>query len=516
MRACSSVPFPSTATTRTSRFTAPALAFTVVAAVAFAIAQPPVGDFWAARARQSAVSHGVGLRYWFAWFGGTVPGHYSVLGPYVVRFVNLGLLGAGSTIVVVALCRVLVRDTPGHVAATWVAAVGACFSLWSGRIPFALGTALMLIALVCVRADRRFPAAAVGAAAALVSPVSGAFLVLGLVGVALHDPRRRTTVLWTVGSAGVCLLAVGVYFGLPGSQGFQVPQALVAAAALSAMLAARPPAYVRTVLLISLVACPLLVIVPNGMGSNFERLTWICLPVAVAATGQARRAVVVLTSVAALTAGVAGSVKDLYVAAQPMSRSSYTAGLVAQLDRTPGLADYRVEVVPDGTHVAAYALLDHASLARGFETQSDNSLDGILSSPRLDAASFRRWLDQNAVGYVALDRRTLKSGPEDRLVRSRTLRYLHEIWSDAHWQLFAVAAPAPIVDRPARVATATQADLTVTAPAAGHFALRIHWSTFLRVRATPGGRAPSATLSPDGHGWTVLSTTGPGDYVLSG
>ena len=36
--------------------------------------------------------HGVGLHYWFSWFGGTVPGHYSVLTPYVLKIVPPGLL----------------------------------------------------------------------------------------------------------------------------------------------------------------------------------------------------------------------------------------------------------------------------------------------------------------------------------------------------------------------------------------------------------------------------------------
>jgi hypothetical protein len=364
-----------------------------------------------------------------------------------------------------------------------------------------------------VRNERRLPAVAIGALATLVSPVSGAFLALGLIGVAVHDRARRTTALWTIASAGLCLVAIAAYFGLPGSEGFQVFPACVAACTLLVLLAARPSPSVRTVLLISLIACPVLVVVPNGMGSNFERFTWLCLPVAVAATGQARRRVVALAAITALSAGVVGSAKDLYVAAQPMSRPSYAAGLVAQLDRTTRLAGYRVEVVPDGTHVSAYALLDHASLARGFETQSDNSLNAVLNSPTLDPRTYRTWLDENAVGYVAIDRRTLKSGPEDRLVRSATPPYLHEVWSDHNWRLLAVSNPRPIVAAPARLVQAAQADLTVMTPTSGRFAVRIRWSTFLHVRTAAGARA---ALTPDGRGWTVLTAGGPGTYVLSG
>ena len=60
-----------------------------------------------------------------------------------------------------------------------------------------------------------------------------------------------------------------------------------------------------------------------------------------------------------------------------------------RLDHTPGIDNYRVETVPDGVHVAAYALLGHVQQARGFETQADNAYDSILSSPTLDATSYR-------------------------------------------------------------------------------------------------------------------------------
>ena len=45
-------------------------------------------------------AHGVGLGYWFSWFAGTVPGHYSVLSPVMSRIINPGALGAASTVVV--------------------------------------------------------------------------------------------------------------------------------------------------------------------------------------------------------------------------------------------------------------------------------------------------------------------------------------------------------------------------------------------------------------------------------
>lgn len=487
--------------------------FTLLASAGFLLIQPPVGDLWAARARESAAAHGVGLTYWFSWFGGTVPGSYSVLAPYLSRIANVGVVGAAATIAITLLCHRLVRGSRHPTVATWLAAVGTAFSLWSGRVPFAVGTAVMIVALLCVRARRPGAAALAGVATALVSPVSGAFLILGLAGVLVHLPRFRRTATSAVVGTGVPLIAMAGYFGMPGPEGYPANQAIFAAAAIALMLVLRPDPYVRTVVIISLIACPLLAIVPNGMGSNFGRFAWICLPVAVAATARARPAITVLAGASALLFGIVGSAHDLFVAAQPMSNASYFTNLVAELDRIPNLAEYRVEVVPDGTHAAAYALLGHASLARGYETQSDNSLNGVLKSPSLNATSYKTWLDDNAVGYVVIDRTTLAHGPEDSLVRPGKLPYLTEIWSDAHWRLFRVGAARPIMAPPTRVLDAEQASLLVSSPRAGTFGLRIRWSRFLSAQSVDG--AP-ARLAPDGHGWTTFTCDRAGNYVIRG
>jgi hypothetical protein len=196
-----------------------------------------------------------------------------------------------------------------------------------------------------------------------------------------------------------------------------------------------------------------------------------------------------------------------------MSEASYYIGLNKQLDRTPGLAAYRVEVVPDGTYVASYALLGHALLARGYETQTDNKLNAVVNAPALDPTTYKIWLDNNAVGYVAIGRKTLKKEPEYQLVHSGTLPYLTPIWSDHNWKLYKVDDASPIAAPPAEVTQAGQAGLTVAVPEAGPVALRIRWSRFLQVKG-PGGI--DTGLQPDGQGWTTLVASRAGTYVLSG
>ncbi len=497
----------------------PALPPTVVAfasAVAFAIARPAVGDLWAARARQSAAAHGVGLTYWFSWFGGgSTPGSYSVLTPYLsVLLGGAAVLGAIATVAITPLCWRLVQGANHPVAATWTATVVAGVSLWSGRIPFALGTAISVATLIAVRAGRRWPAAVGTGLAVLASPVSGVFIALGLTGTLLVTRSHRQISATAIAVAAVSLGVVAVVYGTPGPEGFHAGQAVAVAVALALFLLAKVPKFLTVVVLLALAVCPLLVVIPNGMGSNFERLVWICLPVAVVATSGIRLPLALGTAAFAVLSGVRGTVADVQVAAQPSASASYYASLARELDTLPALSNYRLEVVGDGTHTAAYALLGHAALARGYETQADNALNRVLMSrTALTAVSYQAWLDDNAVGYVALPTVAVRAGPEYRLVAAG-LPYLAPVWSDPTWTLLRVRHPNPIVAAPARITDADQSNIEIDVPRAGREYVRVRWSAFLRVNGPDD--VPAPTLADDGYGWTVLTVARPGHYVLHG
>jgi hypothetical protein len=488
----------------------------VIAAIAFLVVHPQVGDLWAARARQSAAANGVGLTYWFSWFaGGSTPGNYSVLAPYLSALLGAALLGALATVAITPLCWRLVQGTSYPVAATWVATVTAGLSLWSGRIPFAVGTATSIAALIAVRGQRRVLAALWTVLTVLVSPVSGAFIALGLVGAVLYTRSHRTTSATTVVTACVALGVVGSVFGIPGPEGFSAKQALAAALALLLFLTSRPPKHLHVVILLSLAACPVLVAIPNGMGSNFLRFIWICLPVAVVATAGRRLSLAAFASAFAVFAGAQGTAHDVAVARSPLSSVSYYAPLAAELDRVPALTSYRLEAVPDGTHTAAYALLNHAMLARGYLTQADNALNAVLwSKADLTALTYKIWLDNNAVGYVAIDKTALDPNPEYSLVTTGTLPYLTPIWSNTNWTLYRVQSPTPIVAPPARIVDADQSNMTIDVAKAGTLPVRVRWSKFLAADAP--GHASGAIVTDDGYGWTILTAPVTGQYVLHG
>jgi hypothetical protein len=458
----------------------------------------------------------VGLTYWFSWFGGgSVPGGYSVLTPLISVLLGSVLLGAVATAAIAPLCWRLAQGSGHPLAATWVATITTGASLWSGRIPFAVGTAVSIGALMAVRDDRRWLAALLTALTVLLSPVSGAFIAIGLTGLALYSRTRRAISLTTIGAAVLSLAVVAVVFGAPGPEGFAASNAALTAGALLMLLAARPPKYLATVIVLSIAACPLIVMVPNGMGSNFQRFVWICLPVAVVATAGVRLLVALIAGGLAVVSGVTGTVDDLQVARSPISSPAYYAPLARELDAIPAMANYRLESVPDGAHTASYALLGHAMLARGYETQADNAFNAVLKSTTdLNAVTFKIWLDNNAVGYVAIGKTAIHPSPEFTLVSKGNLSYLKPVWSGTDWTLYRVDNPTPIVAAPATIIDAEQSRLEISIPTPGSIPIRVRWSRFLAVNPPKG--VLGATLANDDAGWTILTAPAAGVYVLHG
>jgi hypothetical protein len=495
---------------------------TALNAVAFLLVRPDVSDLWAARARASAVDHGVGLSYWFNWFGGSTPGNYSVFTPYLCALVGTELLGALAAVAATGLATILLRGTRHPLAASALAAVSIIANLWSGRIPFLLGGAFGVAALIAVRSHRRAWTVGLTLLSVLASPVTGAFLAIGLSGTFLTTRTKvyRPIVTFAVLTAGAALIAVALVFGTPGPEPFEFVFALEVLGALVLLWCARPPDHLRTTLYVTALATVALFLIPNGMGSNISRLVFFCLPVAVIALSPLRSRILAIAVVPLAIGGGAGTVLDLVNASHPVSSSSYYDSLIHQLDATPGLMNCRVEVVNHGAHAGDAVLLDHAQLARGWETQENTQLNNALDKKSLDATTYKIWLDNNAVCYVALPADSVKSNPEYDLVAKGGIGYLTEIWQDDDWQLFEVLSPTHIVAAPASVIAYSQAAMTIRIPCACAVKVRVRWSTYLDavLKQPAPNRAPAVTaeVSDDGSGWTSISTPRAGDYVLSG
>lgn len=487
----------------------------VANAVAFFVVRPDVGDLQAALARQSAVQHGVGLFYWFNWFGGTTPGNYSVLSPYLSAYLGGAvLLGCLSTVVLPPLAYRALAGTRYQLGATWVAAITTGISLWSGRIPLALGSVAALVALIAVRERRLTVAVCATIVSTFCSPVCSAFLAFGLFAAFLVDQQIRRAAFTVCATCLVTLLLVAFVFGNPGTQPYSLLSALLCSMVSVVLLLGRPAPGVATACWLAAIAAPVLTLFDNGLGSNFNRLPWICLPVAVLATGKARKWLVVFAVLPALGFCLGATVKDLVHAHAPEASTSYYTSLINSLKKIPNLANYRLEVVQTPqVHTEAYALADQVALARGYETQADRQNNAILfDKAHLDATTFKIWLENNAVGWVALNKHAASNSPEYELVAGQRLPYLQVINSDAHWTLYRFRDATPIVAPPEQLVSVTQAALTLEVPCACRFPVRVRYSKFLEAKS---GSA-SAQVSDDGTGWTVVVTSRPGRYVLSG
>ena len=490
---------------------------TVISAVLFLILQPNVNDLQAALSRQSAAAHGVGLTYWFSWFsGGATPGQYSLLTPYLTDVFTVAGTAAIAALLTVLLTQRAVRDLPYAQEAVWAATLASSYSMWQGRVPFALGTAATVVVAIGFR-ERRTAVLLAGAVVSVtLSPVSGAFIAFGLATVFLVDHRTRRLSLYGCVTALASLIVVAIVFGSPGPEGFSLIAAAITSAAVLIFLVADPPAEIRLLCLFAAVGSLLLVTFPNGMGSNFSRLVWIVLPPLVVATARAPRRLAVFAVIPALAMGCYFTVQDLYHSHQPASTASYYRPLGQELDRLPDMKQYRLEVVQDDSeHTGAYALLSHASLARGWETQEDNQYNSVLKSrATLNAISYKVWLDDNAVGYVALGTKVVHNQAEHNLVARGNLPYLHRVWSNPDWVLYRVSGATPIVAPPQRVVSSTQSQLVVQVRCTCRFPIRLRYSKFLQA-ATVDGRT-QATVTDDGTGWTDVRVPRPGRYVLKG
>ena len=495
----------------------------LVNAIAFFVLRPGVPDLWAARARGSAVAHGVGLSYWFSWFGGVTPGKYSVVTPYLCAVIGTELVASMAAVITCGLATHLLRDTRRPVASTWLAAVSVVINLWSGRVPFLVGCALGVATLICVNSRRRLSAATLAALTVLASPVAGVFVGLGLSGmlfVRRARPYRATIVLTVLFTAGT-LIWLAVVFGTPGPEPLPLYQIGQISFVLVLMMLSAPPDYLRVTLAVSAAAAVVAFTVPNGMGANLARLALFCLPpAAVALSGRGSRTLTALT-VPIVVLSVLSSASALLSATNPSSSASYYAALARELDALHAVGNHRLELV-DASHAAYAVLLDHAVLARGWETQEDLARNGILHKASLDARSYQAWLDENAVGYVAVDG-TGHSSPEAEIIRIVRPAYLREVWSSAHWHLYDVRHPTPIVAGPAVLAGSRQSAMIVRVPCACRASLRVRWSKFLAISPYLRTGTPEPvedtyhpTLMPDRLGWTTLTTNRPGTYILDG
>ena len=338
-------------------------------------------------------------------------------------------------------------------------------------------------------------------------------------GVFLTRPEWRRTVVTVAAPVLIGLAGVALLFGQPGPESFSFGQLLQLTVTLAVMFVAAPPDWLRTSIWLTLLGSVVVFLVPNGLGDNLLRFAWYCLPAVLIATSVRPVRIAVFAAVVALGFSAKQSMGDVFHGAEQTASPAYYRSLIQQLDQrhTP-LRTYRLEVVDDGTHTSSFALLGHAMLAGGYEYQEANQVDKVLLDPNLNATQYKLWLDNNAVGYVAISSTDRKLTPEYQLVSKQRPPYLTRLWSNQKWTLYRVQNPNPIVKRPVTVTRFSQSQLVLRVPCACSFTVRVRKPENLTATTTSdsAGQPITAKLVDDGSGWTMMTTPRAGTYTLSG
>ena len=505
---------------------APALAAALVAA--WLLVHPRTPDL-AGQAYRVTLFHALGPAAWDEhWYGGhDLPG-YSLLFPPVAALIGLRLTACLCALASAALFARLAHAVYGP-SSRWGAALfalAAAADVWIGRLAFALGVSLALAAALALVRGRALLAGLLAAACAAASPVAG--LLLAMAGIT-HALARRSmrSALALAAPAAALALALAALFPEGGSEPYPLLSLLATLAVAGAFVLALPHGQplLRVGALVYLLACVLCVAIRTPMGSNIERYAVLLAgPVLLCAHAGSRSRPARLRPTATQfghpTATLAAALcvwlvwvvwgparETLAVAGNESTRASY----YAPVERFLAAAGdpVRVEVPLTRSHWEAALLAPTVSLARGWEKQLDERYDRALLAPRLTAASYGRWLRENAVSYVALPDAPLdpSSAAEGRLIAAG-LPYLREVRASRHWRIYAVADSVPLLSGPGRLTSLGHDAIGLRAYRAGRFLLRVRYSRYLVVAAGRG----CAARSPGG--WTAVMARAPGPLLV--
>jgi hypothetical protein len=450
------------------------------------------------------------------WYGGHYQLPYSVLFPPVGALI--GLYGAATLSAAVAAWAfgVLIEDHFGRraMAASILFAIGTAGPVAIGQLPFLAGEAVGLLALLAAQRRRPVPAVVLAIACPLMSPVAGAFLMLAIMAWALAAPHRSR--LWLVALVGVIatpLLVLRLVFPSSGAFPFLgIDLALIVAiCAIGYTWLPVTQRALRVGLVLYGLTAIVVFCVPNPIGGNIIRLTVGFGPaIIVALASLYRRRLLLVLTVPLLIWQLSPAVGAIVASTQDQTASAlaYYQPLISELSHQPELG--RVEIPFTRSHWEAAYVAPKIPLARGWERQTDmNDNPLFYDTDLLTAASYRTWLDESGVSWIALPDIDLdySAQAEARLIEAGQ-SYLKPVWHNAHWQLFKVTSSPGLATGPARLVSLHPDQVVVDASSAG--------TTTLRVRYTPAFTVVSgpACVGPSKGPWTEIISNGAGRVVI--
>ncbi len=489
------------------------LAVAIAVAAAYLILEPRPVDLAAAFYRTDLFARH-GLTLWDGgWYAGEHTFSYSVVFPPLAWLVGPRLLGAIATVASAAVFARLLRSAyPARApyGALWFAVTTATL-LMSSRLPFALGVALGLASLLALQRRSLTLACALALACSLSSPIAGLFLLLAAVAASAAGDRGAPAVTL---AALVPVLALALAFPAAGWEPFTISGILPLAGfcALALLAVPRRERALRIGLLLYAGGGLLAYLVHTPMGGNALRLGWLFggpLLVCVVPVPHrvARRA-----ALGALLAACAvwpwlpalGDVEQ--VAGDPAAGAAFYRPLLAALPR-PG--PWRVEIPFTRSHWETSAVAVRYPLARGWDRQLDIGRNPLFyGAAPLDARTYRAWLDDHAVRFVALPHAAFDyAGQAEARLVGRGLPYLRLRTVAGPWRVYQVVDAAPLVlpSTGATALTLTNESLTVLVRHPSASRVAVAWS--------PYWQASGACVSRDGQ-WTRVTARRTGLVTL--
>lgn len=452
------------------------------------------------------------------WYGGHLLGGYSLLFPPLAGLVGARLVGAIASVAAAAAANTLFTEAAtgrgraarrgAQIGSAWFA-VGVLQPFVVGQLPFIVGLAFGLAALLAAHRERPWWAAAAALAASLSSPLVGAFLLMVALAWTVDVGVRRTAPL----ACAVAGLVMAAGFG--GGGWFPFPRSSLLSVllfcGLGLVLVRRGFRAFRLALLLYAGSALVICTFHNPVGGNVARLgALVGGPVAAAVLGtrrQWRTLAVLAVPLAAWQLWPLGTAVDRSIG-DPSSRPAYYAGLVNFL-RTQDPAAGRLEVPTLRQHWEAYYVPKVFPIARGWERQLDLRDNAVVYRPDLTPEQLHDWLVSSGVGLVAL----ADAPPDHWSHREADLiaagqPWLVPVWSDAHWRVWRVTDSPGLADNGTRLTRLDVDSFEVSVDRLGASVVRIHWNPFWVV----SGGAACLRRSPDG--WTTIVAEGPGSVEV--
>ncbi len=481
----------------------------VLFAAAYLIAPPMGRDLSAQLAHaELAESHWPALLD-LRWYGGFNPLGYSVLSPLVMALLGVRLTTALAYVASVVLFAALLKEprVARPVAGAITAALCLAGNLVTTRTTFALGLALGLGALVALVAGRLRLTSLLCVLAALCSPVAGLFLAVA--GVALFlSGRRRGGVILAL-TALVPTIAAELAFGNGGRQSFGLQHAVLSF--LICLLVAGVcwrHSVIRWGALLTAGMVAAAYLLPTPVGTTAARLPELFAAPIIVAIATIPLVGVIAATAAAVVLVPPVSLTEMLERGDPALSVDFYAPLLDQLAARKAVGP--IEVVPTLRRGEAAVVAPAVAIAKGWSRPPDIQRNPVFYDGTLNADTYRQWLNDNAITYVAVSKGPYDwaAADEATLVRRGFLWYLEPVWWDATWTLYEVKNPRPVVHLPGQVIARDATSLTLSLPSPGQYALRVRWSRYLS--------SSNGCVRPAKGGWSMVVVDEPGTVKIEG